>query len=200
MIDDARHTRLVRGARVTLPVVALVLLSMLFLLARTVNPDDAIPFSDVDVSERAREQQLTAPRFAGLSEDGTAFALAAATARPDPTDPRHMTAKVVNLVLTDPAGATAVIDSLTGEVDTAERDLVLEGDVHIVTSTGYDLRAPRLEGSLGRLNVRAIGGVTGFGPVGRLRADAVHFNEDANGTRRMLFTGGVELVYIPPTD
>ncbi|MGB3407141.1 MAG: hypothetical protein WBA67_06565 [Jannaschia sp.] len=200
MYADSTHTRIVKGARVILPVLALGLLSTLFLLARTVNPDDALPFADVDVSERARDQQLTAPRFAGVSRDGTEYSLIADVARPEPTDPRVLWAETVNLHLTDAAGVGAIITSLAGQIDTASRNLILEGNVFIVTSSGYELRAERMEGSLGRLDIRATGGVTGDGPLGTLRADEVSLSEQDGGAQRLLFTGGVDLLYKPPTE
>ena len=44
------HSRVVRLATIILPVAALALLSTVFMLARTVDPSDAIPFAEVDVS------------------------------------------------------------------------------------------------------------------------------------------------------
>ena len=61
-----RHTKVVRAARVVLPLLALALLSSLFLLTQTPNPDAAIPYAEADVQLLAREQRLTAPRFAGM--------------------------------------------------------------------------------------------------------------------------------------
>lgn len=200
MVADRYHTRLVRGARVVLPVAAIALLSMLFLLARSVNPDDAIPFAEVDVSVRARDQQLTMPRFAGVSRDGTHFALTADLARPDADDPRRMTAEVVMLTLRDQAEATAEMTARTAEIDTATRHLTLDGDVQIETSSGYSLTTSRLEGTLGSLDIRATDGVTGDGPLGTLRAGAMYLNEDEDGAQRLLFTGGVDLLYVPPTE
>ena len=200
MVADSYHTSLVKGARVILPVLALGLLSTLFLLARNVNPDDAIPFSEVDLSERARDQQLTAPRFAGVSEDGTEYQLLARLARPDADDPRRMTAEIVNLALTDPDGWDTIIQAGLAKIDTTVRTITLIGDVLIVTSTGYQLTASTMEGSLGRLDIRASGGVTGDGPLGRMRADTMVLDEDDSGAQRMVFTGGVELLYLPPTD
>ncbi|WP_371155948.1 LPS export ABC transporter periplasmic protein LptC [Jannaschia sp. 2305UL9-9] len=200
MVTDRYHTRLVRGARVVLPVAAIGLLSTLFLLARSVNPDDAIPFAEVDVSMRARDQQLTMPRFAGVSRDGTEFAMTADLARPDADDPRRMTAQAVMLTLRDTSEATAQMTADTAEVDTAARQLTLEGDVRIETSTDYRLLTTRLQGTLGSLNIRATEGVTGDGPLGTLRAGAMYLNEDEDGAQRLLFTGGVDLLYVPPTE
>lgn len=200
MVADRYHTRLVKWARVILPVTALALLSTLFLLARTVNPDDAIPFADVDVSMRARNQQLTMPRFAGVTLDGTQFAMTADIAKPDADDPRLMTANNITLELRDSAAATATMTANVAHIDTARRGLILEGDVQIGTSTGYQLTTARLEGSLGSLNIHATDGVTGTGPLGSLRAGAMHLNEDEDGAQRLLFTDGVDLLYHPPTE
>lgn len=200
MIADNAHTTFVRIARIALPVIALSMLSTVFLLARAINPDDAIPFAEVDVSMRARDQQLTAPRFAGMSGDGTGYALSAAFARPDPGDPRRMSASEVDLSLTDRSGAVANVRARTGTVDTGAREIVLEGDVRIDTSTGYRLRTSRVEGSLAQLNIAAIDGVAGDGPLGTLRAGALHLSEDENGDGRLVFAGGVELRYLPPAE
>ena len=191
------HTRLVRLGRLVLPVLALVLLSTVFLLARSVDPEDAIPFADVDVSERARDRQLTAPRLSGVSTDGVAFDLSARLARPETEDPNRMTADTVRLVLTGDGQATVTADN--AHVDTRARNLRLDGDVRIDTSTGYRVQTDRLEGSLGHLRIVAPGEVTGEGPLGQLRAGAMTISEDAEGGTRLLFNGGVDLLYTPPS-
>jgi lipopolysaccharide export system protein LptC len=192
------HTSLVRGARLLLPVAALGLMSTMFLAADRVDPDDAIPFAEVDVSMRARDQQLTAPRFAGVSQGGAAFAITAARARPDQDDPRRMTAEAVALDVVDPSQATLALTAGLARIDTATRSLSLEDGVRIVTSTGYDINAPRMHGRLDRLDVGAEGGVSGTGPLGDLSAEAMRLTEDADGAQRLLFTGGVDLLYVPP--
>jgi len=198
MVADNTHSQLVSGAKVILPVIALVTLSTLFLLARTVDPDHAIPFADVNVSERARDQQMTQPKFSGVSSDGTEFTLRATRARPDLEDPRRMLAENVDLALRAADGGLASVSAATGDVDTGRRRLVLEGDVRVETSTGFMLMTPRLEGNLGRLNIAARGGVEGTGPLGTLTASAMTLTEGENGTQRLLFTGDVNLLYTPP--
>lgn len=193
------HSRAVRLATLVLPLAALALLSTMFLLARSVNPDDAIPFAAVDVSERARDRQVTTPRLAGVSGRGTAFDLAAREARPDATDPRRMTGEALRLVLDGKTGGQATLVADAGEVDTGARTIALEGNVRIETSTGYTLETPRMNGSLGRLEVTASEGVRGTSPLGRLRAEAMRLDEDISGAARMVFTGDVELLYVPPT-
>ena len=195
------HSRAVSAARIGLPVAALALLSTLFLMARTADPSGAVPFADVDLSERARDQQITAPRIAGRTVGGTAFALVADAARPDLDDPRRMAIDALDLTLGRPgdASVTTVLARM-GEVDSAERTLVLAGDVRIDTTDGLSLRTDRLEGSLNALRVASPGPVTGEAPFGRLRAGAMTITEarDGSGDRRVMFTDGVELLYVPP--
>lgn len=193
------RSRIIRLATLLLPVLALMLLSTLFLVARRVNPDDAIPFADVDVSMRAREQQLTMPRFTGVSSGSTAFDLSALLARPDVADPRHMTAEALRLILRDDLGGQAIVISNEGDIDTGKRNLILTGDVRIETSTGYALMTDRLEGSLADLSIISPGKVTGTGPLGDLRAGSMEISERADGTARLVFTNGVDLLYRPPT-
>ena len=197
MTADATRARLIAGAKVALPVAALALMSTLFLLARTVDPEDAIPFAEIDLSERARDEQLTMPRVMGLSGGGTAFDLAADAARPVPGAPGRLTIDTLRLLLDD-AGVGAVVSAASGEVDTSGRTVALDGDVAVDTSTGYRLLTDRLEGNLARLRLEAPGPVTGEGPLGRLQAGSMVL-EERDGAQRLRFTGGVDLLYVPPT-
>ena len=197
MTADATRARLVAGAKVALPLMALALLSTVFLLARTVDPDDAIPFAEIDLSERARDEQLTRPRVMGQSRGGTGFDLAADAARPDPAAPAVLTIDRLRLALDD-AGAGATVSARGGRVDTRAREVVLDGDVVVETTTGYRLRTERLEGSLGALRLVAPAPVHGDGPLGRLDAGGMVL-EEQGGAQRLRFTGGVDLLYVPPT-
>ena len=199
MLPDRLHSPIVRAARVVLPVAALALLSTLFLLARSIDPEDAIPFAEVDVSERARDQQLTAPRFAGRTRDGTAYVLLADAARPDAADPRRMQADGPRLMLDGGARGGAVVVAGAADVDTGTRMLRLADGVRIETTTGFALRTPRLDAMLETLEVVAPDGVAGTGPLGELRAGSLRLAEDATGALRLVFTGGVDLIYRPPT-
>jgi lipopolysaccharide export system protein LptC len=190
------RSRVVAVAKVALPILALALLSTVFLMAQRVDPDAAIPFADVDVAMRARDQQLTEPRVSGVSADGTAFRLHAAAARPDPGDPRRLSADVLTLRL-DGAGGTVAAEAMRGAVDTAARSVELEGGVRIETSRGYRLETERLEGTLGALDVRSPGPVRGEGPPGTISAGAMTVAAGPDGAPVMRFTGGVELVYLP---
>jgi lipopolysaccharide export system protein LptC len=56
-----------------------------------------------------------------------------------------------------------------------------------------------MEGRLDRLDIASPGPVAGTGPIGDLRAGSMRLLEDDGGRQRLVFTGGVDLVYLPPT-
>lgn len=192
------HSRTVAAARVALPVAALAMLSTLFLAARTVDPLDAVPFANVELSDRVRDRQLTAPRVMGETSGGTAFALRADAARPEGGDPRRLEVDAPALTLGLPSDRSVVsVAAARGRVDSAARRLVLEGRVAVDTTDGFRLRTERLEGDLATLSVTSPGPVEGEAPFDRLRAGAMTLSEDPEGSRRFVFVGGVDLVYVP---
>jgi lipopolysaccharide export system protein LptC len=83
MARHNRYSRLVGGLKVVLPIVALGLLSTLFLLSDPPDPDRALPYAEVDVAQLARELRLTQPRLAGVLPDGREVTLVAEAAAPD---------------------------------------------------------------------------------------------------------------------
>ena len=194
---DELHSRVVGGAKLVLPLLALALLSTMFLLARTVDPDAALPVAEFDLSERARDAQLTTPRVSGLTSGGTPFLLSADAARPDPDDPRRMGIDRLTMVLDGGAAAGARVAAARGEVDTAGRTVVLEGEVAVDAAGGWRLRTQRLEGSFAALRIVAPGPIAGEGPLGRVSAGGMVL-EERDGARRLVFTGGVDLLYRPP--
>jgi lipopolysaccharide export system protein LptC len=82
VLERDLHSRIVGWAKVILPLAALGILSTLFLFARTIDPEDAIPYAEVDVEDRIREPRLTAPTYSGVTSDGSAVTFQAVEARP----------------------------------------------------------------------------------------------------------------------
>ena len=81
---DNFHSALVGWLKIVLPLTALGLLSTLFLVSRTIDPSDAIPFATVDIEDRIRQPRLTLPTWAGVTDDGSAMTVTATEARPLP--------------------------------------------------------------------------------------------------------------------
>ena len=65
-----RYSRMVALLKVSLPLIALGILSTLFLVSRAVDPPSTIPFADSEVQERLTNQQVTGPLYTGMSANG----------------------------------------------------------------------------------------------------------------------------------
>lgn len=192
------HSRVVSWLKVILPLAALVSLSMLFLVSRTVNPEDAIPYAQVDVADRVREPRLTSPTWSGMTSDGTAVTIEAAEARPGVSGTENAgLATTVTAHLESPGGGTTDLTAATGRIDDQARKIILSGDVVITTSAGYRAEMAEVTSALDQTDVESRGGeVVATGPLGRLRADQMRLTQGESGYL-MDFNGGVRLVYQP---
>ncbi len=193
------YSRFVAVAKVVLPLAALGLFATLFLLARQIDPSAALPYAEVDVEELAREARIGAPRFAGVTEDGTTVTVSAAAARPDPDAPGRMTADDLSALFESPGGATLAARAKAGAVDDPANRAELSGGVEIATSTGWQLTTEALDIRLDVTEVVSPGPVRATGPAGTLAAGAMAYRQSPEDPARyvVVFTEGVRLVYLP---
>ena len=186
---DAR-ARWGRALRIALPLLALALLSSVFLVAPRPEGDaPAIPFARAEAV--SREQRLGRPDFAGVTADGTRLTLAAESARPLPDRPGAIGASVVSVRADTPARGIGLA-APEGEVRGGRIDVF--GGVEMVTTDGWRLDAPRLVALLDETEITADGPVRGEGPLGRIEAGAMRATREA-----LDFTGGTRVIYQPRT-
>lgn len=192
------HTRVVGWLKVTLPLAALAILSTLFLLSDRIDPEDALPYAEVDVEKLAREPRMTAPTYAGTTSDGAALSLTAAEARPA-TDGAPAKAAGLRLELTTPDGSRTELLAATAVMNETTGQLVLSGGVTMTTSTGYRLETAEVAAELDRSSLESRAPVTATGPAGDIRADKMVLSQDIQtpSAYLLVFKGGVRLVYQP---
>lgn len=196
--QDNFHSRLVAWMKIILPLAALGLLSTLFLLSRKVDLTTTIPFSQVDLEQRAQDQGATNPSFSGVATGGEQINFRAASVRPDPDRPERMLAEDVQAVLGLTNGTVIDIASERGEVDQEFLTANLSGNVRVITTTGYDIRTDRLNAEFDTLRAETPGPVVGTGPPGDLTAGRMILTQHGDSeVLHLLFTDGVKLVYKP---
>jgi lipopolysaccharide export system protein LptC len=196
------HSRVVGWLKVVLPLLALVLLSTLFLLSDRIDPEDAIPYAEVDVEALALDPRMTAPIYAGITEDGTAITVTAKEARPS-SDEEAADAVGIQARLEMPGGGSAEIDAAEARVDNAAGNLRLSGGVTLKSSAGYTVTTDALTARLDRSGAESTGAVQAEGPAGVLTAGkfSMQFeqgaDQEAGRTYLLVFTDRVKLVYQP---
>lgn len=195
---DNTYSRLVRWLKVLLPLTAVAILSTLFLVAETLDPEDAIPYAEVDVARILREQGVTRPRFGGTTADGARLVLEAEAIRPVGDTLSLFRGTSLTAAIDLPEGAHIDIESREGRVDSAAREVTLEGDARLVTSTGYTVETERLTAGFDTFRAEAEGGVKGRGPPGEITAGAMVLERrSADGGYLLVFKDGVRLIYRP---
>lgn len=195
-INDTRYAQIVGWLKVLLPLAALVLLSFMFMIARTIDPTEALRVGDLP-AETAR-RQITGPSFSTVTEDGAAISFVARSARPLGQEPDAIAATDLDALLETPDGAQVKISAPEAELLGADQRLELAGGVRLETSTGYEIESPALEARLDATRLASKGPVKARGPLGELTAGAAEVTrQDGHDTYVLVFKDGVKLVYQP---
>ncbi len=191
-----RHSRLVLWLKIALPILALAILSTMFLFARRIDFEGALPYAEVDIDALANDPRLTRPEFSGVTEDGAAVTVAALTARPGKAEGDPVTAEDVIAVYQSESGNRVTIQAKSGSFGGAQHSLTLTGDVVVATSGGYDLHSQEMVSSLDVTEVTSEGPVQGTGPFGQLEAGGMKLFGPSDD-QQMVFNNGVRLIYEP---
>jgi len=192
------HSRMVGWLKVALPLAALAILSTLFLLSDRIDPTDAIPYAKVDVEALANDPRMSAPAYAGTTEDGAGITLSAVSARPAAGE-NDASAEGVAALMETPDGQKIAIAAAAAALDQAAGKLDLTGGVTLETETGYRLETEGLAARLDRTDVSSTAPVTVTAPMGDIRADGFTLTQDPAdpGAYLLVFKGGVRLLYQP---
>ncbi|MDF3906054.1 hypothetical protein [Paracoccus sp. AS002] len=190
------RSRIVAWLRVLLPLTALAILSVLFLLGRKPDPEASIPYADVDPRELAERQAVTSPTYAGVTRDGAQLSISAAEALPgDRTSGAQ--AQAVRMTLRASDGRAA--DVSAGAASMADQQVRLGEGVRMTTADGWVLTAPELLASTTEGTLLSEDQVNVLAPFGRLTAGRMEFRPsgEGSGDHVLDLSGGVRLIYRP---
>ncbi len=197
-LSDNFYSRLVAWMKIILPLAALGLLSTLFLLSETVDPSQSLPTTTIDLAERAARQGATNTTFAGVTTRGDEIRVTTVTASPRPDNPQLIEAQDVQARFNLISGAIVDVVSDTGALHHGDLTATLEGNVNVVSTTGYSVNTARLDARLDELYAETPGAVSGTGPPGDLVAGRMVLTENPDTQSAYLhFTDGVKLIYLP---
>ncbi|SEW42330.1 lipopolysaccharide export system protein LptC [Cognatiyoonia koreensis] len=190
------HTQLVIWSKIILPICAIALLSTLFMFARKSGTANDLPIAQID--ELAREQQITAPQFSGMTADGSIVELTAKSAKPDQGSLETLKITEPRLTFEAPDGGKVTILAGEGILDNTNQAASLSGLARLETSTGYSMETGGLTAQLDTGEVTSTGPLAIRAPFGAVDAGRVSITVTRDGIGQQLrFTEGVKLVYTP---
>lgn len=195
---DNAYSRFVFWLKVLLPLAALAILSTLFLVAETLDPEKAIPYADVDVDKLIREQGITKPAFGGVTESGAKISMGAASVRPEDSSQQRFVGEELVALVELPQGTRIDIASPSGIIDSTTREAILDGGARLVTSQGYTIETERLTTRYDIVVAETAGTVLATGPGGQITAGRMTLERGPEtGGYLIVFKDGVRLIYRP---
>lgn len=189
------RSRIVALLRVILPLTALAILSVLFLLGRKPDPEASIPYADVDPRELAERQVVTSPSYAGVTEDGAQISVTGDEAVPGKDGGGSATAVRMTLRARDGRAA----DVSAGAASLAGDQVRLGDGARMTTADGWVLTAPEFLASTTAGTVVSDDEVNVRAPFGELTAGRAELRPlgDGSGDHVLDLSGGVRLIYRP---
>ena len=194
-----KYSRLVLWLKVALPLAALAILSTLFFVAETLDPDAAIPYAKVDVERIIKEQGMTRPIFGGVTAEGVEIAVSAAHVRPGPDRRTLLSGATLDADLVFPGRGEIRIESPEGIIDADSGKAILQGGAFLESSTGYRIETESIVTSYREAMARADQEVRITGPAGDITAGSMELRrqtDDGSGYL-LVFKEGVRLLYDP---
>lgn len=192
---SARYTRFVGAMKLLLPVLALVLIGTVIIWSGSYDRDQGIQLSFLSSSsDKADRLTMVNPRYVGADGGNRPFVVTADLAEQDPANPKRVTLTGVQADMTADDGAWFTAMSPAGHYHQDTHRLTLDGPINVYSDAGYEFHADAVEINLAQGTALSDRPVSGQGPFGTLRADAMRVSERG---RRFEFNGNVRLVIEP---
>ncbi|WP_174821566.1 LPS export ABC transporter periplasmic protein LptC [Ruegeria arenilitoris] len=188
---------MVQFFKVVLPLVAILMLSTVFLLSRSIETNVSVPFSQQDIDERLADQVVTQPNYRGTTRKGEEVQIQATRATQG-TEASTPTAAEFRGRLGLSGGGVITLDSNSGMIRPDKNIATFIGDVVITSTDGTEITTDLLNTALDEIRGDAPGEVHGTGILGNISAGGMTFGtEKKDGPVHIIFTDGVKLIYEP---
>ena len=185
---DDGYSALVAWLKTLLPIVALGLLSTIFLFSGKVDVTQSLPYAEHNVAEIIREQRITQPYFTGIASNGTEIALSAAYASPQVENAQILEITDLSVVLRSTNDRSVQVTAGQGALDSATQTAQISKNVHIAALPDFWLTTEALD-----MNLKQGLAVTAFGAI---TAGEMHLQMTADD-QQIVFINDVRLVYSP---
>lgn len=193
---DDGYSALVAWLKTLLPIVALGLLSTIFLFSGRVDVTQSLPYTEHNIAEIVREQRITRPYFTGIASNGTEIALSAAYASPQLENAHILEITDLSVVLRSTSDRMVQVTAGRGALDSATQTAQISTNVHIAALPDFWVTTQALDMNLNQGVVSAKGGFQGVTPLGAITAGEMHLQMTADD-QQIVFLNDVRLVYSP---
>ncbi|MEZ7812406.1 MAG: lipopolysaccharide export system protein LptC [Paracoccaceae bacterium] len=194
--------KVINGLKIALPLLGLVLLSTLFMSARQINTDDAIPLAKVDVVDLVSKPRMKEFNFNSVTTNGFLINILASELEPNSDESGDATGRDVTGTLVAPNGLQINFWGNSALLKQQSNILTLSGQAHIQTSSKYRISSNSFITNMGVLRIVSETPVIALGPLGKITADAMELHQkiitpEINTTSYVLtFKNNVKVTYV----
>lgn len=169
-MNPAHYTRVVSTLKIVLPLVALGVLSTVFLITADDGFDPVFTFSEADFEALEEGNGLTSPRVSGKTDKGESFNLTADRVEPQSGNLQILIATNMVARIASESGKSVEITSEIALMDLTENMLHLSLGGQLATSDGY---FAQIDSMLANLKTGEITGemIRADGEIGDISAD-----------------------------
>ena len=195
------RSRFVSYLKVALPLLAIALLSTVFLFQVPDEIEGGITFSADDRDTIRDGLTIYNPKFSGVNLNGDRFFMEASKATPDSAEPEEVALLEINGRTDYVGGFSVYLKAARGTVHLPDQQLNLSGGIHIRTSEGFEglTNSGQFEMDTGRFVTATP--VSLNGPMGQVEAGSLRIETLANGSSKenqvFTFENGVKLTLTP---
>ena len=193
---DDGYSAFVAWLKTLLPIVALGLLSTIFLFSGKVDVTQSLPYAERNIAEIIREQRITQPYFTGIASNGTEIALSAAYASPQVENAHILEITDLSVVLRSTSDRMVQVTAGRGALDSARQTAQISTDVHIAALPDFWVTTEALDMNFNQGLISAKGGFQGVTALGAITAGEMHLQTTADD-QQIVFLNDVRLVYSP---
>lgn len=168
--EVSRYTRTVRGLKIGLPLLALALLSAIFLIPHKQEFDGGLVYTDADLLKLGEGLSVSNPRIEGATAAGEPFVVEAERATPDSPDPEQVDLEAVRAAFAQSEGREIRLSARQGTLRPRAETLSLRGGVTLETSDGYEVETGAISADLSEGTADAPGPVVARGPQGSIES------------------------------
>ena len=193
------YSAFVVWVKTLLPIVALGMLSTIFLFSGKVDVTQSLPYAKLNIAEIVREQRITKPYFSGVSNNGTEITLSAAYASSDKQDSDILNITDLSIILTSENAKTVRITAGLGVLDAAKQKAIVSRNVYLTAMPGFWLKTNGLTVDLKQGVATAdtvFQSITALGTIDAGNMLVKMITDD----QQIVFTNGVRLIYYPKSN
>ena len=190
------YSAFVVWVKTLLPILALGMLSTIFLFSGKVDVTQSLPYAKLNIAEIVREQRITKPYFSGVSYNDTEITLSAAYASSDTQNADILNITDLSIILTSEQAKTVRITAGLGTLDATKQKVTVSKDVYLTAMPDFWLKTNSLTVDLQQGVATADTMFQSVTALGTINAGNMIVKTITND-QQIIFTNGVRLIYYP---